>query len=107
MAGSILSQTGRPVDRSLLAAELIRALSDLPLPDWRTEYKSACVNLGRPVQLLRPGRPPLPGWALDVAEDAALLVRLEDGTLEAVNAGEVSVRGLYGYVPREESENKF
>jgi hypothetical protein len=35
---------------------------------------------------------------LDVADDGALLVDYGDGILKKVNAGEVSVRGLMGYV---------
>lgn len=99
MAGSILSQTGRPVDRTLLSAELIRALSELPRADWQAEYREACVNLGKPVQILAPGQPPREGIAVDLGPQAELIVRFPDGAEEAVNAGEVSVRGLYGYVP--------
>lgn len=97
-AGSILSGTGRRVDRSLLAAQMIRELSLMPEPDWLEAYRARCVTLGRQVQLLSPGRPPIQATALDVGEAAELLVRLEDGSVQAVNAGEVSVRGLYGYV---------
>ena len=35
-------------------------------------------------------------WAIN--EDGELLVEKEDGTVTAVYAGEVSVRGVYGYV---------
>ena len=97
-AGSILSQTGRRVDRNALTATLIRELSRLPDLDWREEYRAACVNLGRPVQILAPGRPPRAGTALDVGPDAELLVETEQG-VETVQSGEVSVRGFYGYVP--------
>ena len=38
------------------------------------------------------------GTALEVAEDFGLLVEYTDGTREVVSSGEVSVRGLYGYV---------
>ena len=56
-----------------------------------------CVTIGREVQLL---------WqdtkekvtALDVDEEFGLIVRRENGTVETVRTGEVSVRGLYGYV---------
>ena len=99
IAGSLLTQTGQPVDRTRLAAELIRSLSELPKLDWRAEYRAACVNLGRQVQILSPGQPPRSGVAEDVGDLAELLVRLPDGSLETVNAGEVSVRGLYGYLP--------
>lgn len=97
-AGSLLSQTGERVDRNALTAALIRALSALPGEEWRDEYRAACVNLGRPIQILSPGRPPRNGTALDVGPEAELIVRTESG-VEAVRSGEVSVRGMYGYVP--------
>ena len=97
-AGSILSQTGLRVNRNELAAELIRALYALPTLDWQAEYRAACVNLGRQVQILAPGQPPRQALALDVDADAALLVRTEAG-VERIQSGEVSVRGLYGYMP--------
>ena len=97
-AGSLLSETGKRVDRNVLTAALIRALSALPGDEWLTEYRAACVNLGRPVRILAPGQPPRPGTALDVGPEAELIVQTESG-VEAVRSGEVSVRGLYGYVP--------
>ena len=36
--------------------------------------------------------------ALGISDEGALLIRLDDGKQESINAGEVSVRGLYGYV---------
>lgn len=96
IAGSILSQTGKTVDRGALAAALIRHLSALPELNWRGEYRARCLNLGRSVELLAPGREPVPALALDVGPAAELLVRLSDGTERAVNSGEVSIRGLSG-----------
>ena len=96
-AGSILSQTSRRVDRNALAAAMARELSALPELDWRAEYRAACVNLGRQVQILAPRQPPRRGRALDVGEDASLLVETDAGP-ERVQSGEVSVRGLYGYL---------
>lgn len=97
-AGSILSQTGHRVDRNRLTAELIRTLSALPGLDWQAEYRAACVNLGKRVQILAPGQPPRTGTALDVGPEAELIVETERGR-ETVRSGEVSVRGLYGYIP--------
>jgi len=37
------------------------------------------------------------GTAVDITEDAGLLVRMSDGTLREIKSGEVSVRGLLGY----------
>ena len=98
VAGSILSQTGRSVDRNALAAALVRSLSGLPKLDWLGEYRRACVNLGKEIQILAPGQAARQGVALDVDEQAALLVRTETGT-ERIQCGEVSVRGLYSYSP--------
>jgi BirA family biotin operon repressor/biotin-[acetyl-CoA-carboxylase] ligase len=93
IAGSILSETGRRVDRNRLAAAMLRELSSLPRLDWREEYRGACVNLGRRVRILSPGAADCPeGVAEDVGPDAELLVRTDGGQLIAVAAGEVSLR---------------
>ena len=36
--------------------------------------------------------------ALDIDRDYGLIVRYGDGSEETVRSGEVSVRGLYGYI---------
>ena len=93
IAGSILSETGRRVDRNRLAAAMLRELSSLPRLDWREEYRGACVNLGKRVRILSPGAADCPeGVAEDVGPDAELLVRTDGGLLIAVAAGEVSLR---------------
>ena len=38
------------------------------------------------------------GRALDVDDEGALVVEFPDSHVEAVNAGEVSIRGMYGYI---------
>ena len=38
------------------------------------------------------------GKALGIDNEGSLLVRREDGNISAVISGEVSVRGIYGYV---------
>ena len=96
IAGSILSQTGRPVDRSRLAAEMIRALFELPDLDWHGEYTAACMNLGRPVSILAPGRPPEEALALSIGPQAELIVRTAAGETRSVNSGEVSIRDAAG-----------
>ena len=92
IAGSVLSQTGKAVDRNALAAAMIRQLTALPRLDWRAEYTAACMNLGRAVTILAPGRPPEAAFALAVGENAELIVRTEAGEERAVNSGEVSLR---------------
>lgn len=65
---------------------------------WREEYRRRCATLGREVRLIG-GEESLPTTALDVDEEYGLVVRLAGGEVRTVRAGEVSVRGLYGYAP--------
>jgi BirA family biotin operon repressor/biotin-[acetyl-CoA-carboxylase] ligase len=63
------------------------------LPQYRTD----CITVGQYISLLRSDEV-RHGVALDVDEQGALVVRFDDGHIEAVQSGEVSIRGMYGYV---------
>lgn len=99
IAGSILAVTGKPCDLRALAAALVRELDALyeawlrGEDDAREEYRARCLTLGREV-LVGDRR----GFARGLGEDYALCVCYPDGAEENVRFGEVSVRGLYGYV---------
>lgn len=60
-------------------------------------YHDLSCTLGNEVQVLAPGET-YTGVALDVDDTGALLVRTADGNLRRVLAGDVSVRGMMGYV---------
>ena len=64
---------------------------------FRSEYEAASATIGRQVQVLAPAET-YTGLALGIDDTGALLVRREDGTVETVLCGDVSVRGLMGYV---------
>ena len=38
------------------------------------------------------------GTALGITDKGELIVRMDDGEIKEVTSGDVSVRGLYGYV---------
>lgn len=61
------------------------------------EYVEKLVNVEKEVRVLDP-RGEYTAVALGINEQGELLVKKEDGTVDAVYAGEVSVRGIYGYV---------
>ncbi len=63
----------------------------------RDAYNALLVNCNKEVRVLTPGQE-YNGVALGINELGELLVRKEDGSVEKVYAGEVSVRGIYGYV---------
>lgn len=62
-----------------------------------TQYRKDCVTLGKEISLVTPSSV-RHGIAVDIDSDGALLVDFPDGHREAVSSGEVSIRGMYGYV---------
>ncbi|MBD9158179.1 MAG: biotin--[acetyl-CoA-carboxylase] ligase, partial [Lachnospiraceae bacterium] len=61
------------------------------------EYNRLLVNRNREVRVLEPGNE-YTGLALGINSQGELLVRRENGRVDEIYAGEVSVRGVYGYV---------
>ena len=105
IATSLQQELGHPVSRPVLAAALIEELDQLyaallsgDLSAYLHAYRSRCVNLGKTVQLLTPDGEREIAQAVDVDEQFGLVVRMPDGEEKAIRSGEVSVRGLYGYV---------
>ncbi len=103
MAGSLAMATGTPIDRSRVAAAILEALHQMDSTLFTgkeimlASYRRDCVTLGRDVVLVR-GDEKRYGTALDINDQAALIVRFADGRTETVDSGEVSVRGMYGYL---------
>ncbi len=60
-------------------------------------YHELSCTLGREVQVIGTEET-FPGVAVDINETGALLVRTADGAVRCVLAGDVSVRGMMGYV---------
>ena len=60
------------------------------------EYKKYCVTIGRDVSVIFK-KETVTGTAVDVDENGALVVDTANGIIR-VTSGEVSVRGIYGYV---------
>ena len=60
-------------------------------------FKQCCITLGQEISLVQ-GDSVTHGTALDIDPDGALVVRLTDGSIQTVSFGEVSIRGMYGYV---------
>ena len=90
-----------PCDRARVAAALANALTGLDLSrkdEILTRYRADCITLGREVSLVRGEEPPRHGRAVDIDGDGALIVEFAPGIRETVNSGEISIRGMYGYV---------
>lgn len=86
-----------------LAAKLITQLSAMNQALFSqkaaimAQFRSRCVTIGQEISLLR-GDDVRHGIALNVADDGSLTVRFRDGKVENVASGEVSIRGMYGYL---------
>lgn len=105
IATSLTMELGRDVSRPALAAAELRALDRLYADIRRNDtgryldaYRRDCVTLGKTVQLIAADGSRETVEALDVDEAFSLLVRAQDGSVRTVRTGEVSVRGMYGYV---------
>ena len=103
IAGSLAMVTGEDVDRSRVAAAMMEALWHMSEnlltgpAEMLRRYRADCITLGQDISLVR-GEEVRHGKALDVDDQGALVVAFSDGRTEAVNSGEVSVRGMYGYI---------
>ena len=103
MATSLAQELGRPVRRSLLAAEVIKAMDRMYAnfphnkQEYLDKYRVDCLTTGHQVQLITPVSRQ-EAFALEIDDEFRLVVELPDGTRKALSTGEVSVRGMYGYV---------
>ncbi len=103
IAGSLQSVTGHPICREQVAAAMMDAMHrmDKNLLTGKDgilrRYRADCVTLGKEVSVVKADGQIRHGTALDIDAEGALIVQFAHGT-ETVNSGEVSVRGMYGYV---------
>ena len=101
----ILTEMYQSAAGSFFLVSVLRHFSDcydsfletMDLSGQKELYESFLVNKGRVVEVLDP-KGEWQGTAIGIEKTGELLVQREDGSVEAVYAGEVSVRGIYGYV---------
>ena len=104
-ATSLQIELGYPVNRAELVAETMKCFENYyeifektqDLSGLMEAYQEVLVNYNQPVRVLEPGNE-YSGIARGINELGELLVERENGVVETVYAGEVSVRGLYSYV---------
>ena len=97
--GSLKMLTGIEPDRDTLAEDISKRLYEYSrqgFPAIAEEYTSRCLTIGKQVLLIENGKE-RPAFAEGIAENGFLVCRDENGSFE-VNSGEVSVRGLLGYI---------
>ncbi|MBQ7943779.1 MAG: biotin--[Lachnospiraceae bacterium] len=104
-ATSIYVETGRRIDKDVLIDAVISAFAQnysiyqktYDMTNLREDYHAFLANRNHEVRVLDP-KGEYEGIALGINLRGELLVRKQDDTIEEVYAGEVSVRGIYGYI---------
>lgn len=104
-ATSFYLETGKMMNRSEIITEILLAFEqyydtfiksgDLSL--LREEYNNNLINKNREVKIIQ-GKEAFTGISKGIEDNGELIVQKEDGTVVNVLSGEVSVRGVYGYV---------
>ena len=103
-ATSLYLESGKEFDRSQIPGLVMEAFEEYyekfaatcDLSGLKEEYESILANYNQSVRVL--AKEPYEGVARGITDGGELLVEKTDGTIVAVSAGEVSVRGLYSYV---------
>ncbi|MBO4407937.1 MAG: biotin--[acetyl-CoA-carboxylase] ligase [Clostridiales bacterium] len=107
IATSLENESGRSdLLRARLAAEIIKDLDilskEFPADSgyYLDEYRKYCISTGKDVKVINNAdNTERKARSLDINPDFSLKVRFEDGTVKDIFSGEVSVRGLCGYLP--------
>ncbi len=106
-ATSLFLETGTTWKRSDIIACIMKRMEEYydiflktyDLSSLKDTYESKLVNLGREVTVLTlKGDPEFSGVCRGINERGELLIESKDGDIREVSSGEVSVRGIYGYV---------
>ena len=104
-ATSLYLESGHPFDRAQVVGLVMkhfeenyeRFVQTEDLSGLKPDYEKMLANLNQPVRVLDQNDP-YEGIARGINAGGERLVERADGTVEEVNSGEVSVRGLYSYV---------
>ena len=105
MATSLKIEGGKDYDRKEIVKAILTNLEKYyeaylnkqDLENLIEKYKSYCLTLGKEVKIIHRNEEFI-GKAIDLTEEGELMVEKHDGQVITVFSGEVSVRGLYGYI---------
>ena len=115
-ATSLRMVTGKCFSRAYLASALVEELDAMyeaypqAAGEFLEEYQRRCKMTAKevsvisvaPVSAAEVGKDaahtPRHAVVLGINQDFSIQVKYDDGTMEALNSGEVSVRGMYGYL---------
>lgn len=102
-ATSLFVETAKKHEREKIAADVLNEFEKLynvftekGFSFLADEYRKMCVTLNKDVRVIYRNNE-LTGKAVDIDDSGNLIVETENGQI-TVHSGEVSVRGIYGYI---------
>jgi BirA family biotin operon repressor/biotin-[acetyl-CoA-carboxylase] ligase len=104
-ASSIYMETAKIIDRKSLAAAVLNNFEILyekfietgSIQDSIKICKENSILLGKSIRIIQ-GPKELTAKAVDIGNDGELIVEFKDGRRESIISGEISIRGLDGYI---------
>ncbi|MBZ2175814.1 biotin--[acetyl-CoA-carboxylase] ligase [Schnuerera sp. xch1] len=104
-ATSLKITTGTEIDRSKLLASILNYFENLYIPFEEKDDLSETIKISREQSILInrevriiKGNEEKTGKVLDIDNEGKLVIRYEDDKIEKVFSGEISIRGIKGYV---------
>ena len=102
---SLYIESGKEINRAVLVAAAMDAFEKYystfeqmgNLSGLLEEYNNCLISMGKEVKVLDP-KGEFTGISEGINAEGELIVKLPEGNVTTIYAGEVSVRGLYGYV---------
>lgn len=104
-ATSISCEVGRYINRKEIVSSLLNNFETLYDEFEKKESiatsisicKENSILIGKDVRIINRGKESI-GKAIDLTDEGELLVQFNDGRVEKIISGEISIRGLHGYV---------
>lgn len=104
-ASSLKIESGKTIDRRKLAALILNnfellyneLLNECHINSSIDICRKNSILLNKQIRIINKNSTKI-AKALDLDNEGRLIVQLEDGTVDTIISGEVSIRGLYGYV---------
>ncbi len=105
IATSLKIEKNKSIDRKMLLAEVLNSFEPYyeefihngHIPSTIDLCRENSILLQKEIQCIR-GNSIFRAKAIDISDNGELIVELPDGKIEHIVSGEVSIRGLYGYV---------
>ena len=90
IAGSVGAEKDRLVDEILYAfGEEFEKFHTLEYLDF---YRNRCVSVGKNIKIISPEKEPVAAFSQGIDDNAGLIVKYPDGTIDVITSGEVSIR---------------